>query len=92
MKEQTYSNHSRLLVGYHGITFLLMLGLLIGSIMNLVKATRENLYSASLLVLVSVIVLILSYYLRAFALKAQDRAIRAEEELIKNWKPDNYRV
>jgi hypothetical protein len=81
MKEQTYSNHSRMLIGYHGFTFLLILALIIGSIMNLVKSTKENFYSASLLVLVSFISLLLAYYLRDFALKAQDRAIRAEEKL-----------
>ena len=81
MKEQTYANHSKFVIGFHGITFLAILILIIGSIRNVVYATPENLYSASLVVLVSFILLVLSYYLRAFALKAQDRAIRAEEML-----------
>lgn len=45
------------------------------------KSSEDNLYSASLLVLVSFILLFMFYFLRAFALKAQDRAIRAEEKL-----------
>ena len=81
MKQQTYANHSRLVLGFHGILFVLMIVFLIGSIMNLLDSSEENLYSASLLVLVPVILLILSYYVRAFALMAQDRAIRAEEKL-----------
>ncbi|SNR29836.1 DUF6526 family protein [Lutibacter flavus] len=81
MKEQTYANHARLLIGFHGITFLGMLALIIGAIMNFINTAEENLYSASLIVLISFILVVLAYYLRAFALKAQDRAISAEEKL-----------
>jgi len=81
MKEQTYANHSKFVIGFHGITFLAILVLLIGSIRNVIYTTAENLYSASLVVLISVILLMLAFYLRAFALKAQDRGIRAEEKL-----------
>ena len=81
MKQQTYKNHARLVLGFHGFTFLAILVMLIGSIRNLINASATNLYSASLLVLVSVILLLLFFYLRSFALKAQDRAIRAEEKL-----------
>jgi hypothetical protein len=81
MKEQTYANHSRLVIGFHGITFLAIMVLLIGAIRNAIYASTENFYSASLVVLISFILLILAFYLRAFALKAQDRAIRAEEKL-----------
>jgi len=79
MKQQNYANHSRLVLGFHGVLFILILALLIGAIMNLINASDQNLYSASLLVLVSIILLLLMYYSRAFALKAQDRAIKAEE-------------
>ena len=48
MKQQNFENHSKLVMGFHGFTFLGMMALLIGSII---------------------------------ALKAQDRAIRAEEKL-----------
>ena len=81
MKQQNLSNHSKLVLGFHGILFLLMISFLIGSVMNLLNSGEENLYSASLLVLLSLILLMLSYYVRAFALKAQDRAIKAEESL-----------
>lgn len=79
MKIQNYSNHSRYVTGYHVVTLLGSMALLIGSIVNLVKSSHENLYSASLIVLVSVLLILIAYYARAFALKAQDRAICAEE-------------
>ena len=43
------------------------------------KSSDDNLYSASLLVLIPIIFLVFMYYARAFSLKAQDRAIKAEE-------------
>jgi uncharacterized protein YjbK len=81
MKQQHYKNHRRLVLLYHVLTLLSVIALLIGSIRNLVYSSRENLYSASLLVLVALILASLYYHARAFALKAQDRAIRAEESL-----------
>jgi hypothetical protein len=53
--------------------------LLIGTIVNLVKSTHENLYNASLLVFGALLLMLTAFYARMFALKAQDRAIRAEE-------------
>lgn len=79
MKEQNFKNHTRLLPGYHGLTFLAILALLIGSIINLTHSAKENLYSASLICLIAVILCLLGWYIRSFALRAQDRAIRAEE-------------
>lgn len=79
MEKQTFKNHTRMVPGFHYFGFSLMLLLLIGAIVNVVKSSSENVYSASLLVLVSVIFLWLAFYARAFALKAQDRAIKAEE-------------
>lgn len=79
MNNQSYKNHQKWVVGYHLITFLAIVLLIIGSIINFVKSANENLYSASLLVLVAFILLFMFYYLRGFALKVQDRAIRGEE-------------
>ncbi|WP_298370621.1 DUF6526 family protein [uncultured Lutibacter sp.] len=81
MKNQNFQNHARIVAGFHGLTFLAIVVLLIGAIMALIKSNEETLYTASLLVLIAVILLVLSYYMRSFALKAQDRAIRAEEKL-----------
>lgn len=81
MKAQNYKNHARLVAGYHGVTFFLLLAFLIGAGRNVKRSTESNEYSAWLLLLAGIILLLLFFYTRAFALKAQDRAIRAEESL-----------
>ncbi|HQW44150.1 MAG: hypothetical protein IPP02_12725 [Chitinophagaceae bacterium] len=77
--EQNFKNHTRLVTGYHGITGLLILAGLIGSIVNLINADAHTHYSAALLVVVFLCLIGIFWYARVFALKAQDRAIRAEE-------------
>lgn len=79
MKNQNYSNHSRFVPAYHFFALLGSLVLVIGSIVNLVKTSHEGLYSASLITFGALILLFTTFYARVFALKAQDRVIRAEE-------------
>ena len=79
MKEQNYQNHTRYVLGYHGLSFLAILALAIGSFFNLFRSSPDNVYSASLICLIAGIFLLVFWYMRVFALKAQDRAIRAEE-------------
>jgi hypothetical protein len=81
MQEQNYKNHAQMVPGFHYVTFGLMFALLGGAINYIIKATPENKYLASLVVLVSIIFVLIAWYARVFALKAQDRAIRAEEGL-----------
>jgi len=81
MKTQNFSNHSRLVAGWHGLTFFAILAFWIGSFVNLAHAEGAGFYSASLLNLAGFIFLCLFAFVRIFALKAQDRAIRAEENL-----------
>ncbi|MEY3946085.1 MAG: hypothetical protein RJB03_791 [Bacteroidota bacterium] len=81
MSQQNFSNHARYHPLYHYITAPLVLVGLIGSINYFVKCTPANVYLASLLVLVFFVLLILGWLVRGYALKAQDRAIRAEENL-----------
>lgn len=81
MAEQNFKNHSRYVPLYHFVAAgLIVLGLG-GSIVNLIQSYNhpETHYSAALLVLVFFVLLLLFWFARAFALKAQDRAIRAEE-------------
>ncbi|HYK75987.1 MAG TPA: DUF6526 family protein [Daejeonella sp.] len=78
--EQNYQNHIRIITGYHRILAALLVLGLIGSIVNLSKSMgSDELYSASLIVLLFICGMFLFWYSRSFALKAQDRAIRAEE-------------
>jgi len=83
MKTQNYSNHKRYDIGYHVILAILSLVVFIGAIVNLVKSISAGTgyYSASLILVMSFMFLMLYAYSRIFALKAQDRAIRAEENL-----------
>ena len=81
MKTQNYSNHSRLVAGWHGVTFFAILAFWIGSFVNLAHTEGSAVYSASLLSVAGFIFLCFFVFVRMFALKAQDRAIRAEENL-----------
>jgi hypothetical protein len=81
MATQNYKNHRRFSFTFHILTNLALLALLVGSIRNLMDADESNDYSAALLVLVSVVLYSLFFHSRTFALRAQDRAIRAEENL-----------
>lgn len=79
--EQNYKNHVRFVPLFHYLGYLLVLGSLGVSIWNLLRAYRghADIYVASLLVALSLVLLLLMFYSREFALKAQDRAIRGEE-------------
>lgn len=79
MSEQNFKNHGRYIFLWHFLTGIGVIALTIGSIINLFNSSEDNLYSASLLVLISLILGSIFWYARAFALRAQDRAIRAEE-------------
>ena len=81
MIEQNFKNHAKMVPGFHYVGLLSILALLIGSFINLCHSAPENLYSASLICLIAFIAAILWAYTRLFSLKAQDRAIRAEENL-----------
>lgn len=83
MKEQNYSNHARIVPGYHFVLSPVLLLTCIGSLVNLWKSLgdHQRLYSASLIVVLSFCSFFIAGYARIFALKAQDRAIRAEENL-----------
>src|ERR1051325_1908418 len=83
MATQTYANHRQVVPLFHGVLFGLIVLTLIGSVVNLVESwgNHDRLYSASLLVLLCVVLLMLFFFCRIFPLKAQDRAIRAEENV-----------
>ncbi|MGC4034603.1 MAG: DUF6526 family protein [Chitinophagaceae bacterium] len=81
MNEQNYKNHSRYVPLWHFLTGGAIIAVLIGSVVNLIKSGAENVYSASLIVVIALILGSIFWYARKFALVAQDRAIRAEESL-----------
>lgn len=83
MPDQNYSNHRQFVPLYHGVLFFILVATLIGSVVNLIESwgDHERLYSASLIVVLVVTSIMIALFGRIFALKAQDRAIRAEENL-----------
>jgi L-cystine uptake protein TcyP (sodium:dicarboxylate symporter family) len=85
MAEQNYKNHTRWVPLWHFVVYPLILATIAGAAVNLHETCEEqrheNLYSASLILLISIILLLLAFFARHFALKAQDRAIRAEENI-----------
>jgi hypothetical protein len=83
MPEQDYAHHTKLVPGFHGVLALLIVLTFFGSLVNLWRSIGDHhrLYSSALIVALVVITGLLFYYSRAFPLKAQDRAIRAEENL-----------
>src|SRR3972149_7750662 len=78
---QSYDNHRRWVPMYHFVAPTILLATIIGAVVNLTHSSADGLYSASLLLVLGLVVSFNYYFLRTFALKAQDRAIRAEENL-----------
>ena len=83
MNEQNYANHTRTVPLFHYVLFGLLLLILIGSGVNIWRAwvNSHGRTSAVLILLLAVSVIITALCARMFALRAQDRAIRAEENL-----------
>ena len=81
MNEQDYKSHRQLVITWHVLIALGLIALLGGSIRYLMVCPADQVYPASLLILVSFILVGIYLHTRRFALKAQDRAIRAEENL-----------
>ena len=83
MEQQSYEKHAKYVPMYHVVTFGLIVLTLVGSLVNLYHSIDDHsrLYNASLVTALAVATLLLFFFARIFPLKAQDRAIRAEENL-----------
>jgi hypothetical protein len=83
MSAQNYANHRQIVTGFHKILLPILLLTLIGSIVNLCLSwgDHQRIYSASLIVVLTLCLILTALFGRMFAMKAQDRAIRAEENL-----------
>ena len=79
MEYQKFKDHAKMVPGYHYVTLPAILIFLVASVNYFINATAENKYVGACLCLLSVILVLLAWFARGFALKAQDRAIRAEE-------------
>jgi uncharacterized membrane protein YciS (DUF1049 family) len=80
--EQNLKNHSKYVKGYHIVLLLLTVTGTIGAIANFFHSLYSaNHYDSALLLILFIIAIILFWYVRQFPLKAQDRVIRAEENM-----------
>lgn len=83
MSDQNAAHHARYVPLYHYVlTPALILGVG-GAVQNVRDSIgdHQRIYSASLLLLAMVALVLVALFARTFALRAQDRAIRAEENL-----------
>jgi hypothetical protein len=83
MEEQSYAKHTQIVPLYHMVLFAVIVLAFLGSLWNFyshmyVSGQRTT---CGLLVMVTVAMILLFFFSRVFPLKAQDRAIRAEENL-----------
>jgi hypothetical protein len=80
---QEYSNHRRYVKGFHFLLSLLLIAGTIVSVVNVIRhpINRGGFLSSSLITLLFLCALLIFWYMRRFPLRAQDRAIRAEEGL-----------
>jgi hypothetical protein len=83
MSNQNYENHAQYVTAYHKVILPILFLTLVGSVVNLYQSWGEHqrIYSASLIVVLTVCLIFTFLFARTFPLKAQDRAIRAEENL-----------
>jgi hypothetical protein len=83
MATQNYSNHARYVPGFHFVLAGILFLTLIGSLINLYMSHGDHVrfHTSLLIVVLTICAGMLFYYTRTFACKAQDRAIRAEENL-----------
>jgi len=81
--QQNYENHVRIHKPFHlyfnGILFLTLLGAFVNYYTSL--GDHQRMYSASLIVVLCFLMFQLAYFARMYAVRVQDRAIRAEENL-----------
>jgi hypothetical protein len=83
MANQNFANHARFVKGYH---FVLAVLLLIGTIASFINVGMQiyghyDILSSILIALLFVCAMFIFLFMRQFPIKAQDRAIRAEENL-----------
>jgi uncharacterized membrane protein len=82
-QNQSYANHQRMHPLFHYVLSLLAIILLVSSLTQLVSSIRSGnqIFLSFIFVLISIMLVIIFLLIRSYPMKAQDRAIRAEENL-----------
>src|ERR1051326_1450537 len=83
MSTQSYATHTRRHPIFHFVLVPVVFFTIIGAIVNLIDSwgDHQRLYSASLILVLSLCLFVTVFLARIYPLTAQDRAIRAEENL-----------
>jgi len=82
MESQNFANHRRYVKGFHFLLSTLIVAGLIFAVVNVVRHIGfHGLLSCLLILLIFICLAFMFWYMRRFPVKAQDRAIRAEESL-----------
>jgi hypothetical protein len=81
MPEQSYEKHAKFVPMFHGVLFGLIVIAFLGSLVNLYRHIGDDKGRTVvvLLVIITFAMLLQFFFSRIFAMKVQDRAIRAEE-------------
>jgi hypothetical protein len=75
---QSLANHKRIVPGFHQLGFALVLSYLVVAVVQLVRAPGLGTIGG---LLIALIFIVLTWYVRLFPLVVQDRVIRLEERL-----------
>lgn len=75
---QSLANHTRIVPGFHRLGFGLVLGYLAVAIIQLVRNPGLGTFGG---LLIALIFIVLTWYIRIFPLVVQDRVIRLEERM-----------
>ena len=83
MKPQSYSNHARYVPLFHFVLSGIIIFSFIASVTNLILSisSGESIFSAILITLTFISLILVFVFVRAFPNTVQDRTIRAEENL-----------
>jgi len=83
MQEQSFAKHAKFDPPFHFVLAPITLLILIGSVVNLFQSFDDHsrLYNAALIAAMAFALFVNTALTRVYPLKAQDRAIRAEENL-----------
>ena len=84
MQEQNFKNHIRLVPLFHYVAYPLIAVIITAAVIRLYKSYLYNfryLWVPGMFLMIGIVLLLLAVYARSFALKAQDKAIKAEESL-----------
>jgi len=79
MSEQNFKSHGRYIFLWHWVTGAAILFVLGGSIITFIHSDGNLRHASIILIVMSLILASLFWFARRFALVAQDRAIRTEE-------------